>query len=391
LEEGKKAASEIGYPVLVRPSFVLGGRAMRIVHSDSDLCQYLNDAVLVNEGCPVWVDRYISGKELDVDAVCDGKDVFVPGIMEHVERTGVHSGDSISVYPTFSITPKVKETVIDYTIRLGLGIGIVGPFNVQFIVDENDQVFVIEVNPRSSRTIPFISKATGINLANIATKVQMGQSLKEQGFGTYMAAEKKRWYVKTPVFSFSKILGADAYLSPEMKSTGEAIGYDDTLNKALYKALKASGLRVKNYGTVFVTVADSDKARVLPLVRKFYDLGFNIEATKGTSDFLKKNGIKTRAKKKISEGSNEILDALRQGYIAYVVNTLSLDETGRHDGFMIRRQAVESNVNIFTSLDTVAVLLDVLGDITLGVSTVNSEVLHEKTSILRDKEESISG
>ncbi|MDR2817727.1 MAG: carbamoyl-phosphate synthase large subunit [Oscillospiraceae bacterium] len=387
LQDGKRAAGELGYPVLVRPSFVLGGRAMRIIHSDSELCQYFNDAVLANEGCPVWVDRYISGKELDVDAVCDGKDVFIPGIMEHVERTGVHSGDSISIYPTFSIKPKVKEAVIDYTIRLGVGIGIVGPFNVQFIVDGNDQVFVIEVNPRSSRTIPFISKSTGINLANVATKVQMGQSLKDQGLGTYMAAEKKRWYVKTPVFSFAKILGADACLSPEMKSTGEAIGYDDTLNKALYKALKASGLRVKNYGTVFVTVADSDKSRALPLVRKFYDLGFNIEATKGTSDFLKKNGIKTRAKKKISEGNSEILDSLRQGYIAYVVNTLSLDEMGRRDGFMIRRQAVESNVNIFTSLDTVAVLLDVLSDITLGVSTVNSEVLHEKASILRDQEE----
>ncbi|MDR1466915.1 MAG: carbamoyl-phosphate synthase large subunit [Oscillospiraceae bacterium] len=371
IEEGEKAAEKIGYPVLVRPSFVLGGRAMRIIYDSSHLLRYLSDAFGASEGSPVLIDAYISGKELDVDAVCDGKDVFIPGIMEHVERTGVHSGDSISVYPTFSIDKDIKEKIIDYTIKLGLGINIKGPFNVQFIVDENKDVYVIEVNPRSSRTMPFISKSTGINLANIATKVQMGISLEDQGFKTGMFEEKKHWFVKSPVFSFSKIFGADAYLSPEMKSTGESIGHDEILNRALYKSLKASGLKVENYGTVFVTVADKDKARVLPLVNKFYNLGFNIEATSGTSEFLKKNGIKTRVKRKISEGSTEILEAMQEGYITYVINTLSLDDKETHDGFMIRRFAVENNVGIFTSLDTVEVLLDVLEGITLGVSAMN--------------------
>ncbi|MDR1260728.1 MAG: carbamoyl-phosphate synthase large subunit [Oscillospiraceae bacterium] len=371
-EEGVNFANELGYPVVVRPSFVLGGRAMRIVHNEPEIRQYLSKAILVNTG-PVLIDKYTLGEELDVDAVCDSTDVFIPGIMEHVEHTGVHSGDSISVYPTFSISETAKATIVDYTIKLGLGIGIVGPFNVQFIVAENDKVFAIEVNPRSSRTVPFISKATNIDLAKIATKVQLGQTLKEQNLGTFVAPEQKRWYIKTPVFSFSKILGADTYLSPEMKSTGEAIGYDNTFNRALYKALEASGLKVKNYGTIFATIANPDKQRALPLIRKFYDLGFNIEATCGTSNFLRKNGIKTRTKKKISEGSNEILNSLRQGHITYVISTCSPDNAETTDGFLIRRQAVENNVNIFTSLETVAALLDVLHAITINVSTINSE------------------
>ena len=373
IETGIRVANRIGYPVLVRPSYVLGGRAMQIVRDDEGLRRYLRGAVLVSEDAPVLVDRYIMGKELEVDAVCDGTDVYIPGIMEHVEHTGVHSGDSISVYPTFSVSERVRDTIVDYTVRLGLGIGIRGPFNIQFIVDENEKVYVIEVNPRSSRTVPFLSKATGINLANIATKIALGQTIARQGYGTGVAPRKNRWFVKAPVFSFSKLRGADAYLSPEMKSTGEAIGYDDSLTRALYKALKASGLRVDNYGTVFVTIADEDKQRALPLVRRFYELGFNIEATAGTADFLKKNGIKTRARKKLSEGSEEILDSLRQGHVAYVVNTLSPgSEDHTKDGFLIRRYAVENNVTMFTSLDTVAVLLDVLEEITVGVSTIDS-------------------
>jgi len=372
-QDAKNIANQIGFPVLVRPSFVLGGRAMKIINNNTQLEKYFSNNFLSDQ--MVLVDKYISGIELDVDAVCDGTDVFIPGIMQHVEKTGVHSGDSISVYPTFSISKPVRDIIISYTIRLGLGIKIIGPFNVQFIVDENNKIFVIEVNPRSSRTVPFISKATGINLANIATKVQLGCLLKDQNLGTYMLPEKKRWYVKAPVFSFEKILDADAYLSPEMKSTGEAIGYDNSLNKALYKALKASGLKLENYGTVFVTLADADKKRGLSLIKEFYDLGFNIEATKGTSEFLKQNKIKTRVRKKLSEGSNEILDSLRQGYITYVINTIDLDreEKKDDDGFMIRRCAVENNINIFTSLDTVEVLLDVLKSITLGISTIDSD------------------
>ena len=373
IEAGIRVANRIGYPVLVRPSYVLGGRAMQIVHNDDELRRYLRGAVLVSEDQPVLVDRYISGKELEIDAVCDGKDVFIAGIMEHVEHTGVHSGDSISVYPPFSVSQKVKDTIADYTVKLGLGIGIEGPFNIQFIVDENEKVYVIEVNPRSSRTVPFISKTTGVPLADIATRIALGQSLADQGYGTGVAPEKKRWYVKAPVFSFSKIRGADAYLSPEMKSTGEAIGYDDTLTRALYKALKASGLRVENYGTVFVTIADADKPRALPLVRRFYDLGFNIEGTAGTADFLRKNGIRTRSRRKISEGSDEILQSLRQGHVTYVINTLTPGEQDTtRDGFLIRRCAVENNITTFTSLDTVAVLLDVLEEITVGISTIDA-------------------
>ncbi len=373
IEDGVKAAAEIGYPVLVRPSFVLGGRAMQIVADEEQLRRYLRTAVEIDEDKPVLVDKYISGKELEVDAICDGKDVFVPGIMELVERTGIHSGDSISVYPTFSISEKVRETILDYTRRLGLGIGIIGLYNIQFIVDKKDNVFIIEVNPRSSRTVPFLSKATGFSLADIATLVILGKSLKEQGFDKIYPGDKKRWYVKAPAFSFSKLRGLDAYLSPEMKSTGEAIGYDDKLTRALYKALKASGMNVMNYGTVLATIADKDKEEALPLIRRFYNMGFNIQATAGTAEFLKQNGIRTHAVGKLSDGSKEITDAIRQGYVTYVINTRDMNSSGvLSDGYEIRRCAVENNVTMFTSLDTVKVLLDVLEETTLGISTIDA-------------------
>ncbi len=374
IEEGIKAAGEIGYPVLVRPSFVLGGRAMRIVANEQQLRHYLKTAVEIDEDKPVLVDKYISGKEVEVDAVCDGKDVFVPGIMELVERTGVHSGDSISVYPTFSISQKVKDTILDYTLKLGRGIGIKGLYNIQFIVDKDEKVFIIEVNPRSSRTVPFLSKATGYPIADIATLVILGKSLKEQGFDKIYPDEKKRWYVKVPAFSFAKLRGMDSHLSPEMKSTGEAIGYDKTLTRALYKALAAAGVKVQNYGTVLITIADDDKPEALPLIRRFYNLGFNIEATEGTAKFLKSNGIKTRIRKKISEGSTDMLDSIRQGYVTYVINTRDVRSEHRlSDGAQIRQCAVENNVTVFTSLDTVRVLLDVLEEITMNVSTIDAE------------------
>ncbi len=373
IEDGVNAAKEIGYPVLVRPSFVLGGRAMQIVSNEEQLRHYLKTAVEIDEEKPVLVDKYIIGKELEIDAICDGKDVFVPGIMELVERTGVHSGDSISVYPTFSISENVKQTILKYSKELGIAIGVIGLFNIQFIVDKNEKVYIIEVNPRSSRTVPFLSKATGYQLADIATKVILGESLKDQGFYKIYPAEKKRWYAKVPVFSFSKISGLDAYLSPEMKSTGEAIGYDDKLNRALYKALQASGMKIQNYGTVFVTVCDKDKEEALPLIRRFYNLGFNIEATRGTANFLKSNGIRTRILKKLNEGSNEIHDALRQGHIAYVINTSDVASAGQNsDGYYIRKVSTENNINMFTALDTVRVLLDVLEETTLCVSTIDS-------------------
>ncbi|MBE6782288.1 MAG: carbamoyl-phosphate synthase large subunit [Ruminococcaceae bacterium] len=373
IEAGVATAAEIGYPVLVRPSFVLGGRAMQIVANEEQLRHYLQTAVEIDEDKPVLVDKYIQGKEVEVDAICDGTDVFVPGIMELIERTGIHSGDSISVYPTFSVSDKVKGTILQYAKKLGLGIGIVGLYNIQFIVDDNDNVYIIEVNPRSSRTVPFLSKSTGYSLADIATEVILGKSLKELGIFSLYPEEKERWYVKVPVFSFNKLRGLDAYLSPEMKSTGEAIGYDDKLNRALYKALQASGMKLQNYGTVFATIADKDKEEALPLIRRFYNLGFNIEATSGTAKFLKENGIRTHVLKKINEDSNEIIDALRQGHIAYVINTRDISSKDQlSDGAEIRRTATENNVTLFTALDTVKVLLDVLEETTLTISTIDS-------------------
>ena len=310
IEAGVAAATRIGYPVLVRPSYVLGGRAMQIVSNEEALRHYLQTAVEVNDDSPVLVDKYIMGKELEVDAICDGR----------------------------------------------------------------DEVYVIEVNPRSSRTVPFLSKATGVQMADIATQVILGHSLREQGITEVYGREKQRWFVKAPAFSFSKIRGVESYLSPEMKSTGEAIGYDDKLTRALYKALQASGMKVANYGTVLLTIADKDKEEVLPLARRFYNLGFNIEATSGTADFLRRHGLRTRLRRKLCEGSSEIIDSLRQGHVSYIINTIDLDQHNtRFDGYEIRRTAVENNVTLFTSLETVKVLLDVLEEITLSVSTIDAK------------------
>lgn len=372
VEDGVLAAKEIGYPVLVRPSFVLGGRAMQIIAKEESLRHYLRNAVEIDEDKPVLVDKYIRGKEVEVDAICDGKRVFVPGIMELVERTGVHSGDSISVYPSYTISDRVKKIIVDYTEKLGLGIGIIGLFNIQFIVDENDNVYIIEVNPRSSRTVPFLSKTTGYSLADIATLVILGKSLDEQGITEIYPKEKEMFYVKVPAFSFSKLLGMDAYLSPEMKSTGEAIGYDKKLHRAMYKAMIASGMKVQNYGTVVVTLADEDKEEALPLVKRFYDMGFNIEATVGTAIFLKEHGIRTRIRKKLSEGSEEILDSIRAGYVSYVICTRAvLSGVHYEDGVAIRRCATVNNITMLTSLDTVKVLLDVLEEVTIGISRID--------------------
>lgn len=373
IEDGVAAAAEIGYPVLVRPSFVLGGRAMQIVANEPQLRRYLETAVEVDKDKPVLVDKYIQGKEVEVDAICDGTRVFVPGIMELVERTGVHSGDSISVYPPFGISDKVKGVILGYAKKLGLGIGIKGLFNIQFIVDGNDDVYIIEVNPRSSRTVPFLSKATGYPLADIATRVMLGISLEEQGICQLYPDEKKRWYVKAPAFSFSKLHGMDAYLSPEMKSTGEAIGYDAKLHRAMYKAMVASGMHLQNYGTVLVSLADADKEEGLPLIRRFYQMGFNLEATKGTADFLKQHGIRTHALHKPSEGSDEVLKSIRSGYVSYVINTRSITAgTQDADGIAIRACACENNVTVLTALDTVKVLLDVLEETTMKISTINA-------------------
>ena len=375
IEDGVKAAEEVGYPVLVRPSFVLGGMAMQIVSNEQQLRHYLKTAVEIDTDKPVLVDHYILGKEVEVDAICDGTDVFVPGIMELVERTGVHSGDSISIYPSFSISQRVKDVILDYAKRLGLGLGIVGLYNIQFIVDRDEKVYIIEVNPRSSRTVPFLSKSTQYSLADIATNVILGKSLRDQGITEIYPPEKDKWYVKVPVFSFAKLGGMDTVLSPEMKSTGEAIGYDRQLHRALYKALQASGMQLQSYGTVLATIADKDKQEALPLIRRFYAMGFNIEATEGTAAFLKEHGIRTHVRKKISEDPDDIPSAIRAGHIAYVVNTR--DPGASHinaeaDGHKIRRASVEGNVTLFTALDTVRAVLDVLEETTFEIATIDA-------------------
>ena len=378
IETGVKVAEEIGYPVLVRPSFVLGGRAMEIVASETALRRYLMNAVKLDEEKPVLIDKYIMGKEVEVDAICDGHDVYVPGVMELVERTGVHSGDSTSVYPPYSISTLVQEHIADFTRRLGLEIGIVGLFNIQFIVDKDNQVFVIEVNPRASRSVPFLSKSIGCNLVRIATKVMLGKSLKEQGImtfsktgGSFEQRTDKRWHVKAPAFSFAKLSGMDTYLSPEMKSTGEAIGYDTNLNRAFYKALQASGVKMKDYGSVIVTLADEDKEEAFPLVQRFYRLGFSILATAGTAKFLKERGVRTKALKKISEGSDEIPRLIRTGYVSYIINTRSvLSGIRDNDGAEIRSCAIQNGVTIFTSLDTARIVLNVLEETIPQISTI---------------------
>lgn len=379
LEEGVKAAKEIGYPVLVRPSFVLGGRAMQIVANEHQLRYYLEETPEISEEKPVLIDKYIQGKEVEVDGVCDGHDIFIPGIMELVERSGVHSGDSISCYPTISISDQAKGTILRYSKKLVTAIGIVGLFNIQWIVTPDNKVYIIEINPRASRTVPFLSKVTGFSLADIATEAALGISLPEQGIFTTYPKEANRYYVKFPVFSFNKIRGVDAYLSPEMKSTGEVIGYDDKLNRALYKGLQASGMKVRNYGTVFATIDDDDKQEALPLIRHFYELGFNIEATEGTANFLKSRGIRTHILHKISEGSKDIPQAIHQGHIAYVINTANpgtLDQ--ENDGRAIRKLAAETSTTLFTSLDTVRVLLDVLEETTLTTSTIDAPAREAK-------------
>ena len=373
LEEALAAADEIGLPVLMRPSYVLGGQNMIVAYTKADVIEYMGVITEhVDMDHPVLLDKYIMGTECEVDAICDGENYLIPGIMEQVERTGVHSGDSICVYPAQHLTQAEIDTMVDYTGRFARELHVTGLVNVQYAVS-NGKVYVIEVNPRSSRTVPFLSKATGYPLADIATLVALGQSLKEQGIDMLYPDEQKRYYAKAPAFSFSKLRGLDAYLSPEMKSTGEAIGYDNNLTHALYKAMQASGMKLENYGTVFVTISDEDKEEALPLIRRFYQLGFNIEATVGTAVFLRQHGIKTRVRAKVDDGSDEILNSIRQGYVTYVINTMDVRCEDVHSGSsQIRRCAVENGVTMLTALDTVRVLLDVLEEITLGISTIDA-------------------
>ncbi|WP_423364378.1 carbamoyl-phosphate synthase large subunit [Mycoplasma sp. P36-A1] len=372
LAKGTKVANEIGYPVLVRPSFVLGGQSMKIVYNDKDLLTYLNNVKEVSIQKPILIDKYIKGKEVELDALCDGENILIPGIMEHIEKTGIHSGDSISVYPTFSIEQTVIDKIVEITKKIGLALNIKGLYNIQFIVDENNVVYIIEVNPRASRSVPFISKITNVNISALATRIMLGEKLENISLWTgLLPVSTKKYYVKAPTFSFSKISGLDINLGPEMKSTGEAIGYDKTLNLALYKALQASGMKIKDYGTIFITVNDANKAEMLPIAKGFYNLGFNIVSTEGTGAYLKENGMKVKVFTKISQGSNEILDWIKNGYIKYIINTTNnQNNDSESDGYIIRTNAAINNITTFTSLDTANVLLSVLEERGIKVDTI---------------------
>ena len=359
VEEAVAVADEIGYPVLVRPSYVLGGRAMQIVYNQADLEKYMREAVVASPERPVLVDHYLIGQELEVDAICDGETVLIPGIMEHIERAGVHSGDSIAVYPPQNLSAELIQTIEDYTIRVAQGLNTIGLVNIQFVIS-NGVVYIIEVNPRASRTIPFLSKVTGIPMAKLATKGILGLKLKDMGYKTGLVPSKSGVYVKMPVFSFSKLKKVDTVLGPEMKSTGEIIGKDVNLPKALYKGFIASGVHVPDYGTALMTVSDKDKAEVIPLAKRLISLGYHIVATTGTGKALEAGGIKVDVIEKINENSNDILDAIRDGRINLVVNTMTEGKTSETDGFLIRREAVENNIPCLTSLDTAEALLQAM-------------------------------
>lgn len=363
--EAVEIANMIGYPVLVRPSYVLGGRAMEIVYKEEELLHYMVNAAKINPKHPVLIDRYLTGKEIEVDAISDGETVFVPGIMEHIERAGVHSGDSIGVYPPQSLSEAVKEKVVERTIALARGLNIVGLLNIQFVLHD-DEVYVIEVNPRSSRTVPFLSKITGVPMANVATKAILGQSLNSLGYETGYHPESDIVSVKVPVFSFEKLRRVDITLGPEMKSTGEVMGRDYTLEKALYKGLIASGMKIPKHGSVLVTVADKDKEEALTLVRRFHRIGFEIMATEGTAKAIAKENIPVTTVNKIGSEAHDLLDVIRQGEAQFVINTLTKGKQPARDGFRIRREAVENGVVCLTSIDTAEALVRVLELITFA-------------------------
>ncbi|MBP1961358.1 carbamoyl-phosphate synthase large subunit [Paenibacillus aceris] len=359
VNEAVGTAAKFGYPVIVRPSYVLGGRAMEIVYSDEELLSYMEYAVKINPEHPVLIDRYMLGKEVEVDAICDRETVLIPGIMEHVERAGVHSGDSIAVYPPQSISDAIKAQIIEITTKIGLELNVVGLVNIQFVI-HNEQVYVIEVNPRSSRTVPFLSKVTNIPMANVATRVIMGQKLTDMGYQSGLWPEDSYVSVKVPVFSFAKLRRVDTTLGPEMKSTGEVMGRDTNFAKALYKGLIGAGMKIPSAGSVVVTVADKDKEEAIEILKGFYRLGYKIIATGGTATAIQEAGLPVTTVHKLSEGSPNILDLIRSGDAQFVVNTLTKGKTPERDGFRIRREAVENGVVCMTSLDTVRALVNML-------------------------------
>ena len=366
-DEAIKIAQEIGYPVLVRPSYVLGGRAMEIVYNETELSHYMENAVEASPEHPVLIDRYITGKEVEIDAICDGETVIIPGIMEHIERAGIHSGDSIAVYPPQNLNQNQINTLVDYTQRLAKELNIIGLMNIQYVLSSEGEVFVIEVNPRSSRTVPFLSKITEIPMAQLATKVILGKKLKDLGYQNGLVPNKEGVFVKVPVFSFSKLTKVDISLGPEMKSTGEVMGKDNTLEKALYKGLIAAGMKVPTHSSILFTVADKHKDEAVSLAKRFHEIGFRIWATEGTAKYFEQHGIPTKIGYKIDHENENLIDLIQKGKVQYVVNTTTKGKQAERDGFQIRRMSVENGVPCLTSMDTVEAILKVLESLTFKI------------------------
>ncbi|MBI4302071.1 MAG: ATP-grasp domain-containing protein, partial [Chloroflexi bacterium] len=368
VEEALSIAKVIGYPVLVRPSYVLGGRAMEIVHNPRELVRYMTLAVELGTQRPVLIDKYLEGKEVEVDVIADGEQVFIPGIMEHIERAGVHSGDSMAVYPGLDLTPQEVATIVDYTQRIGLALQVKGLMNVQYVIMPHSgeglpsSIYVLEVNPRSSRTVPFLSKVTGVPMVKVATKVMLGQSLKGQGYPHGLWPKQPLVAVKAPVFSMAKLGGVDTYLGPEMKSTGEVMGIDSTFRGALAKALLAAGLMLPSQGSILLSIADKDKPEALPLIRQLATCGYHLYATEGTAAMLKALEMPvTMISKKLSEGHPNVVDIIQDGTVNGVINTPEGGQTSElRDGFEIRRAATEKHIPCFTSLDTAQAVVEIL-------------------------------
>ncbi|MED1067158.1 MULTISPECIES: carbamoyl-phosphate synthase (glutamine-hydrolyzing) large subunit [Bacillus] len=380
VEGAVEIAANIGYPVLVRPSYVLGGRAMEIVYHETELLHYMKNAVKINPQHPVLIDKYLTGKEIEVDAISDGETVVIPGIMEHIERAGVHSGDSIAVYPPQSLSEDIKKKIEAYTIKLAKGLNIVGLLNIQFVLSK-DEVYVLEVNPRSSRTVPFLSKITGIPMANLATKVILGGKLADMSYAEGLQKEQEGVYVKVPVFSFAKLRRVDITLGPEMKSTGEVMGKDSTLEKALYKGLIASGIQIPNYGSVLLTVADKDKEEGLLIAKRFHAIGYKILATEGTAGYLRDASVPVKTVGKIGEEGTNLLDVIRNGEAQFVVNTLTKGKQPARDGFRIRRESVENGVACLTSLDTAEAILRVLESMSFRADHMPAIRIEQKAAV----------
>ena len=354
--EAKDAAHQLGYPVLVRPSYVLGGQGMQIAIQDKDIDEFIGIINQIAQEHPILVDKYIRGKELEVDAICDGTDILIPGIMEHIERTGVHSGDSISVYPAYNISESNVDTIVDYTKKLAQALHVKGMINIQFIVDGED-VYIIEVNPRSSRTVPYLSKVTGIPIVSLATQIICGKTIRELGYTPGLQKKADNIAIKMPVFSFEKIRGADINLGPEMKSTGECLGIAKSFNEALYKAFQGAGIKLPKYKNMIMTVRDEDQEELIPIARRFASMGYRIFATRGTARALNEAGVKAIRVRKLEQESPNILDLVLGHKIDLIIDIPQQGTERSHDGFIIRRNAIETGVHVLTSLDTAQALI----------------------------------